>query len=1218
MGMTRFARGTSHLCTRLVFVRMNVALLFLCGAMSASELSAQLPQTRLYAIFPPGSQVGTSVDVRLSGGVDLEEIDRLIFSHPGIKAVPKMADTAGKQTPVANTFVVTVEQGVPPGLYEVRASGLFGMSNPRTFVVASTKEAVETEPNNITEKANELTLNTTVNGQINGGADIDFFHFQGRKGERVLVTCQADRIDSFLSAVLEIYDASGRRLASGRREVRGDPLVDVTIPEDGRYFLKLYDFVYGGSTSHVYRLRAHTGPHVDFILPPAGVPNSTGKFTLYGRNLPGSVAAEQSVAGRALEKLEVEIPVPAVGTHNMADLPAADESGLDGFSYVFESPQGNSNPVPIRFASAPPVLEQEPNDSTEQAQLITVPGEVAGQFQAKGDIDRFTFEAKAGSVYYIEVFADRNGSSSDPFFVLDQVIKNDKGKEQLKRITEQDDNTKDVVASVFDARTDDPVYRFAVPADGTYRIALRDRYFESRGGPQFVYRLAIRKPRPDFRLVALPVAPVAPGTKTGAGTWAMGLRRGDNLPLQLFAFRRDGFAGTIDVSVTGLPVGVTCQGASIGTGQNSATMILSAAEDAPPWSGIVQVIGDAKLEDPDDIAAETAARSAIKPATDATAALDKAADQALNVLQEARQKLEAARKAAAEKPDDVALRKGESDAQMALVGAAEALGTTAEQRAAGQKRVTEARATLQKAVETRAAKVRYVGRTARPATIVKSGQQTQPARSRVARTLGLSVLKEQAPYQISTEALRFEVHQSRQLLIPVKLKKRDGFDNQVALTFAGLPAKTNIEIENKPIEKGKDNQLLRLFVKKNARVGTYTLHLHSQGEVAYRRNPEKAKRAKAAQAKAAEGSKQAAEAAKQTVAARDAAVKTLTADSEVFAKATALKEGAATKLADTEKIAQELKKRQTLAEKVVSETSAAAKKAAESQLESEKKANAAANAAQKALDAKEAAKKLAEQAAEAAKKAAEAQAVAAKEAVEAASLAKQAAEEKQKAEKRAGETATAAKQAADKKAAVDKEFADSQAQVKQATEVLAGAQKMFETAEATSTKSKQAKEKAEAEVKQAEAKAKSLEAAKKAADKLAADAEKAAQPKKITIFPPSTPVIIEVKKGPATLSLSVPNKGEFKRGERLDVKVKVKRVNGFKGPVMLALPLPSGVTGLFAEPVMIPADKDEGVLSVNALADARTGLLPHTVVRATMEFGGKAVVDANIKLTVAE
>jgi hypothetical protein len=1197
---------------------MIAALLFLCGAMSASELSAQLPQTRLYAIFPPGSQVGTSVEVRLSGGVDLEEIDRLVFSHPGIKAVPKTADTAGKQTPVANTFVVTVEQSVPPGLYEVRASGLFGMSNPRTFVVASTKEAAETEPNNITEKANELTLNTTVNGQINGGADIDFFHFQGRKGDRVLVTCQADRIDSSLSAVLEVYDANRRRLASGRGEVRGDPLVDVTIPEDGRYFLKLYDFVYGGSTSHVYRVRADTGPHVDFILPPAGVPGSTGKFTLYGRNLPGSVDAQISVAGRPLEKLDVEIPVPAVGTNNMADFPAADESGLDGFSYVFESPQGNSNPVPMRFASAPPVIEQEPNDSTEQSQSLSVPGEVAGQFQAKGDIDRFTFEAKAGSVYYIEVFTDRNGSSSDPFFVLDQVIKNDKGEEQPKRITEQDDNTQHVIPSVFDARTDDPVYRFVVPADGTYRIALRDRYFESRGGPQFVYRLAIRKPKPDFRLVALPVAPVAPGTKPGAGTWAMGLRRGDNLPLQLFAFRRDGFAGTIDVSVTGLPAGVTCQGASIGTGQNSATMILSAADDAPPWSGIVQVTGEAKLEDPDDLAAEATARSAIKPATDAMAALEKAADQALNGLQEARKMLDAARKATAEKPDDEAIRKSEADAQMTLVGAAEAVATAVQQRAAGQKRVTEAQAKLQAAVDSRAAQVRYVGRTARAATVVKSGQPTQPARSRVARTLGLSVLKEQAPYQVSTDALRFEVHQSRQLLIPVKLIKRGGFDNKVALTFAGLPAKTNIDIENKAIEKGKDNQLLRVFVKKNARVGTYTLHLHSQGDVAYRRNPEKAERAKAEQAKAAEGSKQAAEAAKQTVAARDVAVKTFATDSEALAKATTLKEGAATKLAETEKMSQELKKNQALAEKEVSETSAVAKKAAESQLASEKKANAAADAAQKALDAKEAAKKLAEEAAEAAKKAAQAQAVAEKEANEAARIAQQAAEEKQKAEKQAAAAAVAAKQAADKKAAVEKEFAESQAQVKQAAEVLAGAQKMFETANATSTKSKQAKDTAETEVKQAEAKAKSLEAAKKAADKLAVDAEKAAQPKKITIFPPSTPVIIEVKKGPATLSVSAPNKGEFKRGEQLDVKVKVKRINGFKGPLMLSLPLPSGVTGLFAKPVTIPADKDEAVLSVIALADATTGDLPHVVVRATMEFDGKAVVDANVKLKVAE
>ena len=101
----------------------------------AADLPAQLPQTRLSSVFPPGGQAGTTLELKLTSGTDLDEVDRLYFNHAGLKAVPKMQESGGKKSPVTNTFLVSIDKNVPPGLYEVRATGLFGMSNPRTFVV---------------------------------------------------------------------------------------------------------------------------------------------------------------------------------------------------------------------------------------------------------------------------------------------------------------------------------------------------------------------------------------------------------------------------------------------------------------------------------------------------------------------------------------------------------------------------------------------------------------------------------------------------------------------------------------------------------------------------------------------------------------------------------------------------------------------------------------------------------------------------------------------------------------------------------------------------------------------------------------------------------------------------------------------------------------------------------------------------------------------------
>ena len=102
------------------------------------------------------------------------------------------------------------------------------------------------------------------------------------------------------------------------------------------------------------------------------------------------------------------------------------------------------------------------------------------------------------------------------------------------------------------------------------------------------------------------------------------------------------------------------------------------------------------------------------------------------------------------------------------------------------------------------------------------------------------------------------------------------------------------------------------------------------------------------------------------------------------------------------------------------------------------------------------------------------------------------------------------------------------------------------------------------------------------------------------------------------MSASVPSGGNIKRGGKLAIKVSVSRTNGFKGPVTLSLPLPPGVKGLSAAPVTIPAGKKDGVLTVVAAKDATTGTIANMVARATMQFEGKAAVDAPITIKVAK
>ncbi|HEY4261202.1 MAG TPA: hypothetical protein VGM98_13640, partial [Schlesneria sp.] len=200
-------------CRRICQCLVVLAGLLLC---SASTAMAQLPSTRLFALFPTGGQAGTAVDVTITSGLELEEIQRLMFNHPGINAAPKMLDVAGKQQPVPNQFVVSISGDVPPGNYEVRTVGFFGISNPRTFVVGTRKEISETEPNNTREQAFAVELNQVINGKINGATDLDWMKFTGKAGQRIIADCVARRLDSRLDGYLELHDASGRRLSEAR------------------------------------------------------------------------------------------------------------------------------------------------------------------------------------------------------------------------------------------------------------------------------------------------------------------------------------------------------------------------------------------------------------------------------------------------------------------------------------------------------------------------------------------------------------------------------------------------------------------------------------------------------------------------------------------------------------------------------------------------------------------------------------------------------------------------------------------------------------------------------------------------------------------------------------------------------------------------------------------------------------------------------------------
>jgi len=530
--------------------------------------AVELPVIRLDSIFPPGGKAGTEVDAAITGA-DLEDAKALHFSHPGITAMPK-----------DKRFLVKIAPDVPPGIYDARVSGLLGISAPRAFVVGDLPLAVKPATNTAAAAAMDVLLDTTVAGTAKAGI-ADWFKFTAKAGQRVLIDCDAPEVDSRMAPVLTVLDAAGRELETSRR----GGLLDFIAPAEGSYLLRLHDLAFAGTADFFYRLAITTGPRIDYVFPPCGKPGAKAKFTLFGRNLPGGTPANiRSHDGKPLDKLDVEIDLPAIADSRVDGLSNPASAALDGFCFRLKTPHV-SNPVFIGSTAAPVVAEIEPNNAPEQAQKLTLPCEVAGQFATAGDIDTFAFDAKKGDVWWIEVISQRLDLPTNPFL----LIQRDGGDAQ-----EFYGPGTDVGGIRFSTATADPIVRFEAKENGTYRLKLRDLFGTSRNDPRNVYRLAIRKDAPDFRLVAVAEPPAEKKDDRTAAPRAALIRADGTTAIKVLALRRDGFTGEIELRAEGLPPGVKSLPSRLPAGASEGVFLFTSIEKPERWAGAVRIFGKAK------------------------------------------------------------------------------------------------------------------------------------------------------------------------------------------------------------------------------------------------------------------------------------------------------------------------------------------------------------------------------------------------------------------------------------------------------------------------------------------------------------------------------------------------------------------------------------------------------------------------------------------------
>lgn len=528
-----------------------------CSAMLAGHTAFGQAPPVLSTVFPAGGQVGQTLEVTVSGS-NLQGLRSLQGNVPGARS--ERLD--------ASRLRLTIPTDTPPGQYDLWAVGDNGISAPRTFVIGNRPEQLEVEPNETASAAMSVPLNVVLNGRLDKAGDLDHFRFEAKQGQRVVVECSAERIDSRLRAVLEVFDAAGKRLAVNRGYFGIDPLIDFRVPTDGLYVVKIQDLTLSGSAEHYYRLDIDTGPRVAFSVPSVVQRGKASRVTLYGWNL----QHQSELTGTNFDRLEVEIPASLAEPSSSLPVrlqPA--QAVLEGFAYQLP---GSHAPVMIGVTDVPVVLAQDSNHSPSSAQEIVVPCEVSGQLIAGDEQDWFAISARRGEVFFIEALGQRIQSPVDlQISVLDPT-----GQQELAQFGDEVRN----VVGAFPTSHLDPAGRWVCPADGRYLVVLRNLIGGLQADPRRTYRLSARREESDFQLVAVP---------RGDDLAGFNVRRGGREVLDLIAFRRRGSDGAIRVSAKALPFGVECPDVWFGPGVDRATLVVSADQNATTSFGELKLEG---------------------------------------------------------------------------------------------------------------------------------------------------------------------------------------------------------------------------------------------------------------------------------------------------------------------------------------------------------------------------------------------------------------------------------------------------------------------------------------------------------------------------------------------------------------------------------------------------------------------------------------------------
>ncbi len=229
-------------------------------------------------------------------------------------------------------------------------------------------------------------------------------------------------------------------------------------------------------------VHAQVAPQLTSISPTAAQRGQTIEIVLEGKNIDETAEIWLSKAGINAE-IKQRTPIPTVrfdGSGISGQVPSdprlllsfeiAPDAPLGNHQIRLITPNGVSNPQNFLVGNLPEINEKEPNNVSEQANLLELPVTVNGVVSSIDDLDSFKIRLKKGARLICDISAQRMGSPLDTYLEL------------------YDPNGKEVAKS-RDGNGLDSFIDYTTQMEGEFTLNLRDVRFQ--GGGNYRYRLSI-------------------------------------------------------------------------------------------------------------------------------------------------------------------------------------------------------------------------------------------------------------------------------------------------------------------------------------------------------------------------------------------------------------------------------------------------------------------------------------------------------------------------------------------------------------------------------------------------------------------------------------------------------------------------------------------------------------------------------------------------------